>query len=220
MVKRTNLQNHLLRARDILLLRGPEEKLSALREEPALENIKPVSDRKISEHYRLEERLMLMRVPELSILLGQSLRESRLGDALSMRVLSILRKDQTVLMPGPEDRLMAGDRLIVLGKLDDFNILQGLEELEIDKEIIPDMIDEMETEQVGLVEAMLAPHSQLAGMTLRQLHGRHDAPAASFPGKVRHAGTGDMARGQGLPDEPARHAAPVRRRHAHVRGPD
>jgi len=88
-----------------------------------------------------------------------------------MRVLSFFRADETMVMPEAGELLSVGDRLMMLGKLDDLFILQGLEQLEIEQEVLPD-IDELESARVGLVEGMLSPRTTLAGKTLRQIHFR------------------------------------------------
>jgi di/tricarboxylate transporter len=74
-------------------------------------------------------------------------------------------------MPGPEEKLLTGDRLVIEGTMEDLSILRGLEGLEIEREDLPDM-DELESARVGLVEGMLSPRTTLAGKTLRQLHFR------------------------------------------------
>jgi di/tricarboxylate transporter len=55
--------------------------------------------------------------------------------------------------------------------LDDVITLRGLQDLKIDHENEPDL-SALESEEVGLVEVVLSPHSSLAGKTLRQLHFR------------------------------------------------
>jgi di/tricarboxylate transporter len=59
----------------------------------------------------------------------------------------------------------------VEGKREDLLTLRALQTLEIDQEAAIDL-DDLESEQIGLVEAILSPHTTLAGQTLRQLHFR------------------------------------------------
>ncbi|MCH7663255.1 MAG: TrkA C-terminal domain-containing protein, partial [Chloroflexi bacterium] len=47
----------------------------------------------------------------------KTLKESRLGSGFGLGVMSIIRKKKTILMPEPDERLRAGDQLIVKGKL-------------------------------------------------------------------------------------------------------
>jgi di/tricarboxylate transporter len=115
--------------------------------------------------------LMLMRVPQDSALIGKSLKESRLGDALGSRVLGILRGKDPILMPEPWEILQLNDRLVVEGRLTDFEILHEFEKLKIERRARPDM-NTLVSGNVGLVEAILSPHTTLVGKTLRQLNFR------------------------------------------------
>ncbi len=169
--RRTNLQDIALQAGDRLLVQGPAEKLDALKKISDFQDLGSVSISQLVQEYRLQERLLMMRVPELSTLTDKTLEESRLGDALGMRVLCIIRDDMTLPVPEPGERLKGGDRLIMLGKREDLSILRGLEGLEIEQEALPDM-SLLESARIGLVEAVLSPRTTLAGKTLRQLHFR------------------------------------------------
>ncbi|MGD9319441.1 MAG: SLC13 family permease [Desulfobacteraceae bacterium] len=169
--RRTNLQDMALQAGDKLLVQGPAEKLYALKKISDFQDMQSVSISQLVQVYRLQERLLIMNVPESSTLTDKTLKESRLGDALGMRVLCIIRDDLTLPVPGPEEYLKGGDRLIMLGKREDLSILRGLEGLEIEQEALPDM-SLLESARIGLVEAVLSPRTTLAGKTLRQLNFR------------------------------------------------
>jgi di/tricarboxylate transporter len=107
-------------------------------------------------------------VPFDSALVGSTVKETRLGSALGSRILGILRKEGPIVMPEPFEKLKAGDRLLLEGRTSDLELLRGLEQLQIDAENRPDL-EEMMSRHYGLVEAILSPHSALAGKTLRQL---------------------------------------------------
>ena len=64
----------------------------------------------------LHESLMVMRVTPDSALVDKSLKESRLGDALGSRVLGILRGDEPIVMPEPDELIRPDDRLVVEGE--------------------------------------------------------------------------------------------------------
>jgi di/tricarboxylate transporter len=166
-VLRTNLEKTPLERPDVLLVQGSRTQIEALRGEPDLF----VSDAQAVEVYRLEERLMLVRLPQDSSLAGKTLIESRLGDAFGLGVMGIIRGESTRLMPDPEEQLMAGDLLLVKGRREDVATLDGLQSLEIDGQVPPDL-GELESEHIGLVEVVLSPRTTLAGKTLRQLHFR------------------------------------------------
>jgi len=169
--RRTNLQDTPLQPGDILLIRGPEARLKVLQDAPDFDFFRPVSDTEVTETYHLHERLIVVRVPEDSILIGKTLAESCLGDAFGLTVLGIIRNGINHSMPNPAEQLMAGDTLLAAGKSENLLILRGLQDLEIVRQALPDLQD-MESERVGLAEVVLSPHTTLVGKTLRQLHFR------------------------------------------------
>jgi len=168
---RSDVQEVALQSSDKLLVQGSVEGLEVLKGTANFNQFNPVSVAQLSHVYRLKERLLVMRVPESSTLVDKTLKDTRLGDALGMMVLSIVREAGTLPVPGAKEKLKAGDRLILLGRREDLSILRGLEGLEIERETLPDM-SELESARVGLVEAVLSPRTTLAGKTLRQLHFR------------------------------------------------
>jgi len=166
-VVRTNLEKLPLQMGDILLVQGLKERLEVLKDESDL-IVSPPDDLAI---YNLEERLTAMRIPPDSTLVGKALNESRLGDAFGLGVMGIIRDGATRLIPGPEERLAAGDLLLIKGRPDDLLTLEGLQNLEIDDQA-PPALSELESEHVGLVEIALSPRTTLTGKTLRQIHFR------------------------------------------------
>ena len=165
--RRTNLENIPLQVDDVLLVQGTRQQINTLREDTNLIVSKPRS----AEVYNLEERLMVVGLPDDSSLVGKSLTQSRLGDAFGLGVMGIVRDGRTNLMPAPEEKLLAGDTLLVKGKKEDLLTLEGLQNLEIDSDTPPDLAD-LESEDVGLIETVLSPHTTLVGKTLRELHFR------------------------------------------------
>jgi len=170
-VKRTNLADDPLRRGDLLLLAGPQKKLEQLQDTSGFDQYRRVERSELIDVYRLHERLMVMQVPADSALIDKSLKESRLGDALGSRVLGILRDDDPIIMPEPGEILQAGDRLVVEGRMRDFDNLRGLEELEIERHTGTD-VDILTSGDVGLLEAILSPQTTLEGKTLRQINFR------------------------------------------------
>ena len=164
---RTNLEKILLQAGDKLLVQGDRDQINAVGEEEMLIATAPQPD----GIYHLEERLMVVRLPEDSSLVGKSLTESRLGDAFGMGVMGIIRQGKTQLMPDPNERLEAGDALLVKGKRDDLLTVDGLQSLRIESDASPEL-SELESAEVGLMEAVLSPHTTLVGKTLREIHFR------------------------------------------------
>ena len=168
---RTNLPDKPLRRGDILLIAGPAECLAKFKNTAGFDQFRYVERSELTEVYNLHERLMVMGVPPDSALVGKSLKESRLGDTLGSRVLGILRGKNPIIMPEPQEILQADDRLVVEGRLSDFEILRGIEELVIERRTQPAM-ETLVSGNVGLVEAILSPHTTLVGKTLRQINFR------------------------------------------------
>ncbi len=172
-VKRINLQDYPLTAGDRLLMAGTEEHLEKLKGSEEFDRFQYVAESALSDVYRLQEDIMVMQVSEESGLLGRSLRESRLSEALGSHVIGILRDGDSIFMPDPEEILMDADRLIVEGRLSDVEVLRGLEDLEVDRGAPPvDISSTLVSRDTGLVEAILAPGTTLEGKTLRQLNFR------------------------------------------------
>jgi di/tricarboxylate transporter len=164
---RTNLETIPLLPDDVLLVQGTRENLDKLRDEPDLTLSVPAS----LADYKLEDRFMIVQVPKDSSLAGKSLIDSRLGDSFGLGVMGIIRAGETRLIPQPDEILQAGDTLLVKGKRSDLQLVEGLQNLRIETESLPDM-GELESEEIGLVETVLSPHSTLAGKTLRELNFR------------------------------------------------
>jgi di/tricarboxylate transporter len=196
-IRRANLQDELLAAGDILLLQGTRERMEAFCTSDPCEDFNPVTVSRLREVYRLDKRLLFLGVPEGCVLAGRTLKESRLGSALGLSVLSVIRGDGAHLMPDAEEPLMEGDRLLVEGRLDDLEIARGLDGLEIESELTPGQAAELESDQIGLVEAVLSPRSGLAGKTLRQLRFREkyglSVLAIWREGRAHRTGVRDLA---------------------------
>jgi Trk K+ transport system NAD-binding subunit len=125
---RTNIESVPLLADDKLLLQTRRGHLDELSEaDLGLEFSEPVS----LSAYQLDDRLMVVRVPSDSYLVGKSLTESRLGDAYGLGVLGIIRDGKTLLMIPPTERLQPDDTLLVKGKQHDLMMIEGLQSLQL-----------------------------------------------------------------------------------------
>lgn len=164
---RTNFQDIELKAGDRMLVQASRTQLNKLRGSKDFE----AGGEDALKVYQLEERLLLLAVPKGSNLAGKTLAQSELGDAFGLSVLGIIRKGKTRLMPKPRERLQEDDQLVVEGKLEDVALLKAMQQLELASEQAPP-IGDLETEQVGLVEAVVSPHSKLGGKSLRDLQFR------------------------------------------------
>ncbi len=161
-----NFQLLPLQDSDTLLVQGTQSEVDALEQSRSFSVSRPQS----LAAYHLEDSLVFISLPEDSVLNGRSLRESRLGDAFGLTVLGIVRNGETHLLPGPEDLLQAGDRLLVEGHQKDIAILRGLEELVAEEE--PISPQSLESNRVGLVEVILSPYTTLEGRSLQEIYFR------------------------------------------------
>lgn len=169
--QRTNLQGKLLFAGDALLLQGTLERLEEIRNAPEWSSFRYMDVDEVNEHYELFERIRIMSVPEGSSLSGKTLAESRLADAFGICVLGIRHENRTDLTPDVDHIIQDGDQLLVEVWPEDLKVLQGLQGLEVTREGLPDL-KTLQSEQVGLFEVVLSPHTTLDGKTLRELHFR------------------------------------------------
>jgi di/tricarboxylate transporter len=161
---KTNLKDVPIKTGDMLLVQGPSQKIVGLQNASDF----LVSNVESAEVSPLHDHLLAVRIPDESPLEGKTLAESHLGAALGLMVLGIARGGNTYLAPSPSETLKAGDILLVEGSKEELEELTGLRKLEVDREMESDL-ERLETEKVGLVEAVLSPHSTLFGQTLRQI---------------------------------------------------
>jgi di/tricarboxylate transporter len=125
----------------------------------------------LAKAFNLQERIFTLRLPPRSPLAGKVLAESRLGSALGLHVMALLREGQTSLAPSADTVLVAGDRLVVQGRPDLLLELRNRRHLQVEEEARPG--ERLVSEEIGLAEAAVAPDSDLMGSTLLQLNFRH-----------------------------------------------
>jgi di/tricarboxylate transporter len=166
-----DLHRRRLEAGDYILLQGQRDALEALVDEGVVEGLRPLSTTEVEADYPLDVELLPVRVPKGSVLEGRGLAESRLGNAFGLTVAAILRGDESIIMPDPEERVEAGDLLLLHGSRNDLEVLAGLQDLEISAQT-PAQVEELESQQVGVTEVVLSPRTTIAGKTLEDLRFR------------------------------------------------
>jgi di/tricarboxylate transporter len=121
----------------------------------------------LTQVYQLTERLFSIRVPEDSQLDGLTLSETRLGNTLGIKVLSIQREGKERLALQGASVLRSGDVLFVEGDAADLEELLRLQSLEVEKA----ELDQLPTPIAGFtaVVARVAEGSGVAGSSLRDL---------------------------------------------------
>ena len=194
---RTKLQNFSLAKGDTLLLQGDRGALMDARHVPDFQDGLNVfvDELETAVTYQIQERLLSIRIPTNSPLVGQSLAETHLGELFGLVALSIARDDQAIVAPAPETRLNANDLLLIEGKPEELATVRGLQGLKVKHHLQPEQL-ELESEQVGLVEALLSPHSSLVHKTLREIQFREkyglSVLAIWRAGRAYRSSLGDM----------------------------
>ncbi|MBN1667598.1 MAG: SLC13 family permease [Anaerolineales bacterium] len=165
---RTGLDSLPLQGGDVMLVQGCPESFDQL---DASEHFNLMSSDRAAQ-YDLDAYLLRLHIPAGSALVGKSLAESRLADAFDLSVLGIISTGgETRLMPAADSLLQADDHLLVKGQRENLLSLSGLQSLEIDTQAAP-ALAALDSEQFGMVEIVLSPHTTLIGKTLSQLHFR------------------------------------------------
>ena len=171
LVRRVNISHVPLRGGDFLLLQGSGESLTKLERSKEFSEIRPVSEDDLMETYRLQKSVFVIRIPKGSRLGGSTLAQSRLGDAFDFRLLATFREGMLQLMPEPDELVLGGDLLLLQGRPEDLDELRGLQELEIENRVSP-QLGNFESDRLAVLEATLAPHSPLAGTSMAEINFR------------------------------------------------
>jgi di/tricarboxylate transporter len=123
------------------------------------------------EVYRLGERLFWARVPAGSDLVDKPLNQSAFRERYNLSVVAVERAGKVICSPAPDLVLGLGDVVLLAGKIEDLR----QENLGPNLEILPPREwsrRDLESPEVVVAEAVLAPRSTLIGQTLRQAHFR------------------------------------------------
>jgi di/tricarboxylate transporter len=167
----TNLSYVPLRAGDRILVQGEKAAIDELQTYPDFNGVEPKAEEDLSEEYRADERMFVVRVPKYSDLAEATLGKSRLADVFDFRVLAIFRDGRLNVMPKGEEVLLGGDLLLIEGQHEDLDVLRGLQELEIETQVSRNL-GAFESERLTLMDATLDPRSRLAGQSVGELNFR------------------------------------------------
>jgi di/tricarboxylate transporter len=167
-VHRAGLQDRRLNPGDTLLVQVSPSTPESLKNDSNFIKFRKVSFKTLTDRYNFRDRILIMRVHTGSNLVDRSLADSRLGAALGIGVMAIVRDDQTLSMPAPDTLLQADDLLMVTGRPEDVDLLSALTDFQVEPALAEEL-NALESEDFGLIEAMLSPHTTLAGKTLQEL---------------------------------------------------
>ncbi len=177
----TNLAYVPIRAGDQILVQGETEQIAELDKFEDFSEVQRLSGDELTEQYQADERMFVVRLPKYSELADVTLKKSRLADVFDFRIVAIFRDGKLNVMPRGDEILTGGDLLLVEGQPEDLDVLRGLQELEIDTKVSPNL-GSFKSERLTLMDATLDPRSRLAGKTVGELNfrERYDIELASI----------------------------------------
>ena len=171
LVRRVNLAYVPLKPGDTLLLQASPSTVEELQRSTEFSECREVDEKDLSETYRLQERIFVVRVPRESQLAGDTLMRSRIGDAFDFRLLALFREKELRIMPEPDQSLRSGDLLLIQGREEDLDVLRGLQELIVERGA-PTDFQAFESDRLSLLETTLDPRSTLAGQPVSEVNFR------------------------------------------------
>ena len=171
LVRRVNLAYVPLKPGDTLLLQASSDTTEELQRSTEFSECREVDEGDLSEKYRLQERIFVVRVPRESQLAGDTLMRSRIGDAFDFRLLALFREGELRIMPESDQSLRSGDLLLIQGREEDLDVLRGLQELKVERGA-PTDFQAFESDRLSLLETTLDPRSTLAGQPLSEVNFR------------------------------------------------
>jgi di/tricarboxylate transporter len=167
----TNLSYVPIRAGDQILVQGESEQIAGLDKFEDFTTVQLLSGDELAEQYKADERMFVVRLPKFSELAEVTLRKSRLADVFDFRIVAIFRDGKLQVMPRGDELLSGGDLLLIEGQPEDLDVLRGLQELEVDAAVSPNL-GAFESERLTLMDATLDPRSRLAGKSVGELNFR------------------------------------------------
>lgn len=125
----------------------------------------------LTDQYSIRDYVSELVVMRNSRLVGKTLGESNIATELELRVLNIIRGDETRIAPGAYERIKQGDVLIVEGKITDLLRVKEEVGLEIRPEFkLNDGV--LEYQNIELFEVLVMRDSDLVGQTLKTVRFR------------------------------------------------
>jgi len=152
-----------LEAGDVLLGLGGEAHIEALASVPDLEVLETGIEALRSIR---PEQLFVLTLPTDSPLVGVSVARSQVAQLMGLTIVGVLRDAEHPVAPTPEQLLEAGDRLLVAGERARIRGLLALGDVRLEGEVGE---VQLESDEVGVIEATVAPRSSVAGRSLHEL---------------------------------------------------
>ncbi len=167
----TNLAYVPLREGERVLVHGEVDAVAQLEKFSDFSEVEILSSEQLDEVYHTDERMFVVRLPKESELANATLSKRRLADVFDFRVVAVFREGSLTVMPQADDDLLGGDLILIEGQPTDLDVLRGLQELEIETSVSPNL-GALESERLTLMDATLDPRTSLAGRTVGELNFR------------------------------------------------
>ncbi|MYH55726.1 MAG: SLC13 family permease [Acidimicrobiia bacterium] len=164
-VLQDNLAGRIIKAGDQVIALGPRSLLHKMRSDSNFW-VKRLGLAALED---LSDNISMLRIPPTSSLVGSSIGSSRLSELAGVTIGGIIRDGETRLDVGADKVLQAGDSLLVACDASRLERLVRLGNLEVHSRTGK---EELESEDIGIVEAALAPRSVLDGKTPSELRFR------------------------------------------------
>lgn len=114
----------------------------------------------------LKDQIFLVRIPDGSALHGCTISEIGISRMVGLTIAGILRGKSTFLAVKPDETIEAGDELLVTGERDRIESLITVGEVKLEQDVTESLIM---SDDVGMMEATVAPRSGAVGKTLSEL---------------------------------------------------
>ena len=163
-----DLRRRRILAGDRLLLQGERESLEKAARLGFVANLRFLEADEVHATAAAHTHPLPVRIPQGSVLAGRDLVESRLGNGFGLTVVAVVRGVEVMCMPLPDEKVQAGDLLLLQGSPHDLEVLKGLQRLKIEEQTAS-LAADLESQQIGATEVLLSPRTTLAGRTLAEL---------------------------------------------------
>ncbi len=157
-----NLAQEILREADQILALGTHPQLEELASHPDFVVIRMG----LSAVQEIRDDLYVLRIGEGSPLAGSTVAGSRIGELAGVTVGGIIRGQETRLAISPDEVIRVGDALLVAGEPSRIISVLEIGKVSLDSQVTG---TPLESDDVGIVEAALAPRSGVAGRTVQEL---------------------------------------------------
>lgn len=154
----------IINSGDVLFGIGASEKIASLSSMPELCLVEAIGVDALKS--LTDAPLLVLRLPDDSTLIDRTINESKVSELMGVMIIGILRGDSIEWTITPEMKLLRGDKLIVSGEVSRLRALLKIGSVELESQV---SAPSLESEEVGVVEATIAPRSRLDSHTLADI---------------------------------------------------